>query len=81
MKKILLLFVAALMMSCQINSEPQVSQPDSRKSIALKRDIFIVEIDSCEYIIFSRATGYCGIGGIIHKENCKYCAERKNKSK
>lgn len=81
MKKILLLFVAALMMSCQINSEPKVSQPDSRESIALKRDIFIVEIDSCEYIIFNRPTGYGGVGGIIHKENCKYCAERKNKSK
>jgi len=81
MKKILLLFVAALMMSCQISSEPKVSQPDSRESIALKRDIFIVEIDSCEYIIFSRASGFGGMGRIIHKENCKYCAERKNKSK
>lgn len=81
MKKILLLFVAALMMSCQISSEPEVSQPDSRESIALRRDIFIVEIDSCEYIIFRRASGYGGMGGICHKENCKYCAERKNKSK
>lgn len=80
MKKILLLFVAALMMSCQ-SSEPKVSQPESRESIALKDNIFIVEIDSCEYIIFSKVSGYGGVGGIIHKENCKYCAERKNKSK
>ena len=80
MEKILLLFVAALMMSCQ-SSEPKVSQPDSRESIGLKDNIYIVEIDSCEYIVFKRASGYAGMGGICHKENCKYCAERKNKSK
>lgn len=80
MKKILLLFVAALMMSCQ-SSEPKVSQPDSRQSLELKDNIYIVEIDSCEYIIFKRKIGYAGMGGICHKENCKYCADRKNKSK
>jgi hypothetical protein len=31
--------------------------------------LFVSEIDSCEYVTIYQA-------GIVHKQNCKYCAER-----
>ena len=30
-----------------------------------------------EYVVFDRVHGYARGGGICHKENCKYCAERE----
>jgi hypothetical protein len=50
------------------------------KTIPQTKEFRIVTIDSCEYIVF-KDYGYggnagWGYGGICHKENCKYCAER-----
>lgn len=36
-------------------------------------DIYIKEIDSCEYIVYYRNRS----GNIIHKENCHFCKLRK----
>lgn len=36
----------------------------------------IVVIDSCEYLIESRASGY---SYFAHKGNCRYCKERKER--
>jgi hypothetical protein len=35
----------------------------------------VVQIDSCEYVIWNY--GYAG--GIVHKQNCKFCVERSKK--
>ena len=37
----------------------------------------VFEVDSCEYIGFDAGTE--GGTAIIHKQNCKYCAERSKK--
>lgn len=46
---------------------------------AFVNDLEIVVLDSCEYILFDRRRGYAGSGGICHKQNCKFCAERSKK--
>ncbi len=38
----------------------------------------VMTIEDCEYIAYTDLKGY---GSIIHKENCKYCAQRKVKEK
>ena len=47
----------------------------------LKKNYKIIEIDSCEYIIYSYAKGYAGYGFMTHKGNCKYCEQRKANSR
>ena len=46
---------------------------------AYVNDLEIVVLDSCEYILFDRQRAYAGSGGICHKQNCKFCAERSKK--
>ena len=41
------------------------------------QQIRVYEIDSCEYIGFSGTSD--GGTSIIHKQNCKFCAERSKK--
>lgn len=38
----------------------------------------VIVIDSCEYLYTGDGKSYYG-GGITHKGNCKYCAERRKK--
>ena len=40
-------------------------------------NVRVFEVDSCEYIGFDAGTG--GGTSIIHKQNCKFCAERSKK--
>ena len=37
----------------------------------------VFEVDSCEYIGFD--SGHEGGTSIVHKQNCKFCAERSQK--
>lgn len=69
------------MVSCGEVADRPTPQPESRESKIQKQYTYIVEIDSCEYIVYDKGQGYGGAGGICHKANCKYCAERKNKLK
>ncbi len=81
MKKTLLFgFIAAITISCNV-SPKVVQQRQKSMSENIYNNIYVVEIDSCEYVVFDRHIGYSGAGGICHKENCKYCAGRKNKLK
>lgn len=41
----------------------------------------VIEIDSCEYIVYSYSKGYAGYGFMAHKGNCKYCEQRKANSR
>ena len=82
MKKIsvYILTVAAtfFLESCSTSQKTQVEEP--KKEVELNvlnnSDFEIVVIDSCEYVVFDRVHGYAGSGGICHKQNCKFCAER-----
>lgn len=44
-----------------------------------RNQVDVITIDSCEYILLTGRAGYSSYGSIIHKENCKYCEERKLK--
>ena len=68
MKKIILLALTALMMvGCSIDNT-------SVKNNSFN-DIKIIKIDSCEYI-----TSHIYFGNvIIHKNNCRFCKERRQK--
>ncbi len=35
--------------------------------------IQVVTVDECEYVIWD----WCDAGSVIHKQNCKFCEERK----
>jgi len=63
MRKIILLVLTTLMM-VGCNNPPDYQRIDKWQ---------ILELDSCEYI---QADGYCGY---VHKGNCRYCKERRQK--
>ena len=67
-KKIILLALAALMMVGCKESKP-VKTDNSYK---------IIIIDSCEYIE-TRMTGYSVGTFPLHKNNCRFCKERRQK--
>ena len=67
MKKIILLVLTILMMvGCEYEDR------QSRDVDGVK----VVTIDSCEYI---RCVTYSGYTVYIHKGNCKFCKERRQK--
>lgn len=67
MKKIILLALTALVMAgCGTNN--------TETKAKFGYDIDVIEIDSCEYIISHVYYGHV----IIHKQNCRFCKERRN---
>ena len=73
MKNIFKLLVATsfLLIGCIDNKEIS----SERINIDATNKIKIIEIDSCEYLLFE---GFKK-GGITHKQNCKFCLERNKK--
>ena len=68
MKKIILLALTTLIMvGCDTNN--------IKTKAVSGYDINIIEIDSCEYIISHVYHGQV----IIHKQNCRFCKERRQK--
>jgi hypothetical protein len=81
-----LMLVAVLFVGCKnssSNNEEVVIVEDEKKVGRIIYDygwntkVRIFEIDSCEYIGFD-AGSEAGTS-IIHKQNCKFCAERSKK--
>lgn len=71
MKKLIILALAFVMCGCDFEQLNYNVSPD---------EIIIKEIDSCEYFmvhISSYSDGGCYLP--IHKQNCKFCAERRKK--
>jgi len=68
------LLIAVIFCGCELQTQKQVE-----RYIMEDPDFEIVVIDGCEYVVFDRAHGSSGGGGICHKQNCKYCAERSKK--
>ncbi len=73
-----LMLVAVLFVGCkESNNADFVETKKSNKIVRLTMNnfIYITEVDSCEYIVFDGFEK----GGIIHKQNCKFCLARSAK--
>jgi hypothetical protein len=69
MKKILTTLTITIIIFCFGCKDAYPTVEDKRS------DYSIIEIDSCEYI---KSKGMYTSGYLIHKQNCKYCEERKH---
>lgn len=69
------LLVAVIFSGCGSNNSEQQKQPLNKIQKIETGDVQVVSIDSCEYVVWNY--GYAG--GIVHKQNCKFCAERSKK--
>jgi len=58
-------------------SDKGINEKKDNNSYRIERGcITIINIDSCEYILWDWGSAQ---GNIIHKQNCKFCIERKTK--
>ena len=64
------LLVAFNFSSCQ--------SPTTKEKDLISFGIQTIEHDSCEYVIF-KDTNRSSVA-MLHKQNCKYCAQRKNET-
>jgi len=71
-KIILLVLTALIMVGCDNKTDAKKIEEANRLN-----GFNIVVIDSCEYLIKTRAMGYQGFGYFAHKGNCRFCAERR----
>jgi len=69
------LLVAVIFCGCGSNNSEQQKQPLNKIQTIETGDVQVVSIDSCEYVVWNY--GYAG--GIVHKQNCKFCVERSKK--
>ena len=78
----LILFVLCLLIGfvlcigCE-DHQGNFSEEHSTNYEALKNYYRVIEIDSCEYIVYSYSKVYQGYGFMSHKGNCKYCEQRR----
>lgn len=79
MKKILFAFAIFSLAACGTH-EHQTENPSVNKATISYHDtprgISVQIIDDCEYIYCETGSGVA----ITHKQNCKFCEERKNNS-
>lgn len=75
MKKVILILVIILIVSCQ--TSPTSSLPTKEKPLG---DFVVRVVDSCEYIEFSGGLMETSVYSITHKGNCKFCKERNKKN-
>lgn len=75
-------YICLLLIIILISSCDGIKKDDNRKEVEveyIKDSRFeILTIDDCEYIILYDKVSYAGMGGITHKENCKFCNKRTN---
>ncbi len=75
MKKLTTFLFIASLVGC-VKPTPQQKQPETWAVHTVYQipdgQVEVVEIDSCEYIALTSRY----LGGIIHKQNCKFCAVR-----
>ena len=87
MKKLLLLIVLSLLVSC--DDEIETTRTESEENSYLKFEYLkfwygttdeyhIQEIDGCEYILVNGREN--SEPALTHKGNCKYCVERNKKT-
>ena len=71
------LLVAVIFCGCESDNPKQQEEQKPLNQIQSIETgyVQVVQIDSCEYVIWNY--GYAG--GIVHKQNCKFCVERSKK--
>ena len=70
-----LLLVAFLftVCSCKVESTNNIVEEGKRTfGTKVRGNINVVEVEGCEYIVWD----WFDAGNIVHKHNCKFCAER-----
>lgn len=77
MKKLLVIFVTLLLISCETQNVGIITAPNETAVKINGREFVTYIIDSCEYL----GGVYGGSGDLLtHKGNCKFCIQR-NKNK
>ncbi len=72
MKKVTMVAITLLaFISCGQIAQQSLETPPSKENIGLEVHV----IDSCEYITYHPPL--CDGVSVIHKQNCKYCLQRK----
>ena len=70
-----LLLVVVIFCGCGSNDSKQQRKQLNKVQEVEYGTSQVLEIDSCEYIVWNY--GYAG--GMVHKQNCKFCTERSKK--
>ncbi len=70
------LLVAVIFCGCG-NENPKEKEIEINTKASWGIDVYVrlIEVDSCEYIVSTRNDAI----STIHKQNCKFCAERSKK--
>ena len=74
----LLAAAAACTMLTGCDSEEELQRYRCAEITRLCEDLKVIEYDGCEYLLFGQ---YSYAGLLTHKGNCKYCEQRRNKTK
>ena len=74
----LLAAAAACTMLTGCDSEEDLQRYRCEELTRLCEDLKVIEYDGCEYLLFGQ---YSYAGLLTHKGNCKYCEQRRNKTK
>lgn len=69
------LLVAVIFCGCGSDNSKQQKKPLNKVQEIEYGIIQVLITDSCEYVVWN----YSYAGGIVHKQNCKFCAERSKK--
>jgi len=75
------LLVAIIFCGCKTKTESETIKKNDFYSNSVKAEwgmdvyVRVIDIDSCEYIVSTRNDAI----STIHKQNCKFCAERSKK--
>lgn len=94
MKKIFIILAVILVFGCEFRTEEQIHRDYQAKLEKARQDSIkenrykgfdVIVIDSCEYLIKTEKRGAgdwsTRSGYLAHKGNCKFCEERRKKTK
>jgi flagellar biogenesis protein FliO len=74
--KIYLILIAFIFFGCGEQKTQEIKlEINTKASWGLDVHVRLIEVDSCEYIVSTRH----GAISTIHKQNCKFCEQRKHK--
>jgi hypothetical protein len=72
--KIYLILIAFIFFGCGEQKPQEIKlEINTKASWGLDVHVRLIEVDSCEYIVSTRH----GAISTIHKQNCKFCEQRK----
>jgi hypothetical protein len=76
--KIYLILISFIFFGCgELKPKDKEVEINTKASWGIDVFVRLIEVDSCEYIVSTRQDAI----STIHKQNCKFCEERKPKLK